>query len=189
MLVEKTLFKAIKYYGNKQIKLAQAIGENPDKIRYWLNRHGRIPFHNAIAIELATNGYVSRYDLAPYARCKHNLKNYQTQKISISEQVSIGVAFEESILRKNFNAFKGRTDVITAKLAGFGNHVSYRQAKKVVSQGIFKLVQAMDDRFISISTAAVIATLTPEQQEEIIQLNKKEIIDIVKKIKGLIYEK
>lgn len=62
MLVDQSLRKAIKLYGNKQKTLAKAIGENPDKIRYWLNSCGRIPFHNAIAIEIATSGQVSRFD-------------------------------------------------------------------------------------------------------------------------------
>jgi DNA-binding transcriptional regulator YdaS (Cro superfamily) len=191
MLIEKSLFKAIKIFHNKQKLLAQAIGEKPDKIRYWLNKSGKIPFHNAIAIELATKGKVSRFDLAPYARFKTSIELPQIPKISLTEKVSIGIALEKSLGNRNgrrcdlapSKMLNGRTDVIAAKHAGFGNHISYRQAKKIVTKGIYKLSEAIDEKLISISVGSIIAELSPEQQEEILHHHKKQIIALVKKIK------
>lgn len=85
MSVEQSLFKAIKLCGNKQKNLAAAIGESPDKIRYWLNKCKRVPFHNAIAIEKVTDGQVSRFDLAPYARSHRNI-NSKHKFIQINSQ-------------------------------------------------------------------------------------------------------
>ncbi len=190
MLIEKSLFKALKFFGNKQKLLAKAIGEKPDKIRYWLNKNGKIPFHNAIAIEQATKGEVSRYDLAPYARFKPELVLPTLPKQSISAKVSLGIAFENSLCKrksnntqsKNIYTISGRTDVLAAKHAGFGNHVSYRQAKKVIARGTHKLIQAIDAEIISVANAAILADLSPEHQEHILQHNKKQVIAMVKKI-------
>src|SRR6266478_2879751 len=100
MSVEKSLFKAIKLCGNKQKNLAVAIGESPDKIRYWLNKCKRVPFHNAIAIEKITNGQVSRFDLAPYARSHNNFnfKNKFRQINSQNKKSDINNPKEEKIL-------------------------------------------------------------------------------------------
>jgi len=199
MLVEQSLYKAIKLCGGKQRKLADAIGESADKVRYWLNSGKRIPFHNAIAIEQVTQGEVSRFDLAPYARSKNNRLHeiplsQQSAMPTISERVAIGIAFENSHgkhqgarndlqLRQNFDEVNRRTDVMAAKQAGFGNNETYRQAKRVVQQGIFPLVQAMDANHVSISNAAIIAKLPAQEQEKILQQDKKKIIQIVKQLR------
>jgi DNA-binding transcriptional regulator YdaS (Cro superfamily) len=188
MLVEQSLRKAIKLCGKKQKGLADAIGVKPDQVRYWLNSSLRIPFHFAIGIELATKGEVSRYDLAPYARFKNNRVNdlniKEIPRSKISEQVSVGIEYENSLNElkksKNFYAVKGRIDVLAAEKAGFKNNITYRQAKKVVSQGIFKLVQAMDLGRIAISTAVLLAEKSPEEQEILLQKDKKQIIAALK---------
>lgn len=102
MLAETALSNAIKYCGGKQKMLADLIGEDPDKISYWLNRGKRIPFHSAVAIEKATQGKVSRYDLAPYARIHKKpvmeqkmLSDTHDNSLSISDRVSIGVSLEK----------------------------------------------------------------------------------------------
>lgn len=41
--------------------------------------------------------------------------------------------------------------------------------------GIFQLVEAMDKRSISIATAAVLAGLSPAEQESLLAKSKKEI--------------
>lgn len=105
MLAEDALMKAIQHFGGSQTKLAQAIGERPKKVMYWLNHAKRIPFDAAIAIEKATQGLVSCYDLAPHAR-----KNYQpsgnqentyglsqSSQMTISERVQVGLHFEKQL--------------------------------------------------------------------------------------------
>lgn len=116
LLAETALLKAIGYCG-KQKRLADLIGETPDKISYWLNRGKRIPFHSAAAIEKATQGYVSRYDLAPYARITRKIKNeYELLEInrlqmSISQRVAMALSIEQSL----GNAKGTRSASISAK--------------------------------------------------------------------------
>jgi DNA-binding transcriptional regulator YdaS (Cro superfamily) len=201
MLVEQSLYKAIQLCGSKQRKLAEAIGEKPDKIRYWLNSGKRIPFHNAIAIELATHGAVSRFDLAPYARLKNNRLHEKAlpqppPTLTISERVAIGIAFEKHHgkhqgarndlkLRLNLDEAKGgRSDLLAANHAGFGSKDNYNYAKKVVLKGIFKLVQAMDEKQVSIFNAAIIAKRPPAEQAIILQKNKKQIIATAKQLRA-----
>lgn len=52
-----------------------------------------------------------------------------------------------------------------AKVAGFGNEETYRQARTVVERGIPELVEAMDSGEIAISKAAEIARAEPEVQQ------------------------
>lgn len=65
--MEAALFKVIRYC-RSQRKLAKLLGVKPDKISYWVNHAKTIPFEYALAMEELTNGLVSRYELAPYAR-------------------------------------------------------------------------------------------------------------------------
>ncbi len=202
MLADQSLRRAIKLCGNKQKALAKAIGEKPDKIRYWLNSAGRIPFHNAITIELATGGEVSRYDLAPYARTKNNRQNnyaniesIQSQNITISDRVSQGINFEKTLnkrqghrtdlqLHQNFGEVEKKFYVTAASHAGFGNNETYCQAKRVLKKRIYQLIQAMDEEKISISNAAIISDLSPDEHATILQNDKKQIIELVKNLKS-----
>lgn len=201
MLVQTALLKAIKYCGSKQKKLANLIGEEPDKISYWLNRAKQIPFHQAIAIEAATDGLISRYDLAPYARVKKNCGDEKdNQKLTISEQVYIGMQLEKMLgnrrgarndlkedqLQANFHRskcaqVKGKTSTLAAKEAGFSSRDTYLRAKKVVEKGIADVVEAMDKKLISIASAATIVALPPNEQECLIKKKRKEIIKYLKK--------
>lgn len=218
MLVEAALLKAIGYCG-KQKTLADLIGEDPDKISYWLNRGKRIPFHSAVAIEKATQGKVSRYDLAPYARINRKPMNKQTpladdtKRLTISERVAIGLSMEQSLgnrrgvrndvlstkkrtqLRRicaqveptipepdlELLCVKGKTSQLVAKETGFSSRDTYLRAKKVVTAGIFQLVEAMDKKNISIATAAALAELPPAEQESLLAKGKKEILALIQK--------
>jgi ParB-like chromosome segregation protein Spo0J len=57
-----------------------------------------------------------------------------------------------------------------AKLAGFGNKETARQARLVVDQGVEELVIAMDRGEISVAAAAVIAKEPPAEQKRIVRL-------------------
>jgi hypothetical protein len=82
-----------------------------------------------------------------------------------SERVAIAKAIEAAIgerrgrnNQKNFSEFHGtQTRNIAAERAGFGNPITYQQAKRVVERGTPELVEAMDAGEVSISAAAVIA--------------------------------
>ena len=68
----------------------------------------------------------------------------------------------------------GVTDAIAAKLAKFSSRDTYRRAKVVVTKGIPELIQAMDNKKISISKAASIAKLMVEQQQYFLEHGSKE---------------
>jgi DNA-binding transcriptional regulator YdaS (Cro superfamily) len=194
VLVQTALLKAIKYCGSKQKKLAQLIGEDPDKISYWLNRAKQIPFHQAIAIEAATDGIVSRYDLAPYARFKEDgFNDRAAPELSISERVYIGMQLEK-MLGKRQGArsdlkesgskcaqVKGKTTALVAKEAGFSSRDTYLRAKKVVEKGIKDVIESMDKKLISIASAAAMAGLPAEEQQFLIKSHQKEIAGYFKK--------
>ena len=100
-----------------------------------------------------------------------------------SERVAIGKAIEAEIGRRQGQ----RTDKelppelaevtpgvetreVAAKMAGFGGHTTYEQAKKVVEKAVDEVVAQMDAGDLSISAAAVIADQPPEAQREIVQM-------------------
>lgn len=97
-----------------------------------------------------------------------------------SERVAIGEAIEAELGNRqgqrtdiepvqNFAQVEGKkTREVAAEAAGFGNAETYRQAKKVVSEGAEELVEAMDRGEIAVSTAARIVELPPEDQKEIV---------------------
>lgn len=91
---------------------------------------------------------------------------------------------ERKELQQNFAEVKPGTQTleIAAQRAGFNNKETYRQAKQVVHQGTTELVEAMDTGKVSISAAATIATVEPEEQKEIVARGEKEIIAAAKEI-------
>ena len=60
----KALEQAIREIGT-QGKLAALIGKRQGHIGKWLHRDGKVPAELCIAIELATGGKVTRYELRP----------------------------------------------------------------------------------------------------------------------------
>ncbi len=54
------------------------------------------------------------------------------------------------------------------KVAGFGNRETARQAAKVVDEGAPETVEAMDDETLSVSAAADVAALPPEDQSAVV---------------------
>jgi DNA modification methylase len=76
-----------------------------------------------------------------------------------------------------------------AEKAGFGNRETYRQAAKVVSNGIPKLIHAMDEGKVSISAASILVDADPDEQEAVLELNEKAILQAAKEIRGRQAEK
>lgn len=58
------LKKAVVISGG-QAALARKIGTKQQHISWWLNKSKRVPAERVLAIESATNGAVTRYDLRP----------------------------------------------------------------------------------------------------------------------------
>ncbi len=111
-------------------------------------------------------------------------ENVMRKDFTPSERVAIGRAIEEKLGSRqgqrtdiappepvqNFAQVEPgqKTRELAAKVAGYGNAETYRQAKNVVDRGTRELVTAMDQQEISVSAAAKIAKLPqPEQNAAI----------------------
>ena len=63
-IVQKAIQKAIKFFGSKA-KLARAAGVTQAAVDWWISR-GRVGPKSAKAIEKATNGEITRYELTDF---------------------------------------------------------------------------------------------------------------------------
>ena len=70
-----------------------------------------------------------------------------------------------------------------AEKSGFGNHETYRQAAKVVANGTPKLIHAMDSGRVSISAASILADADDDEQEAVLELDEKAILQAAKEIR------
>ena len=77
-----------------------------------------------------------------------------------------------------------KTREVAAEKAGFGNDKTYRQAAKVVQNGTHKLVQAMDDGRVSISAASILADADSDEQEAVLELDERAILQAAKEIRA-----
>jgi len=113
-----------------------------------------------------------------------------------SERVAIGKAIERQIGNRqgqrtdlghleNFpEVQRGQTTrEIAADKAGFGNDKTYRQAAKVVQNGSVRLIQAMDEGRVSISAASILAEADDREQEAILELDERAILQAAKEIR------
>jgi len=76
-----------------------------------------------------------------------------------------------------------KTREIAAERAGFGNDKTYRQAAKVVQNGTPKLIRAMDEGRVSISAASILVNSDAEEQEAILELDEKAILQAAREIR------
>jgi ParB family chromosome partitioning protein len=113
-----------------------------------------------------------------------------------SERVAIAKAIERQIgNRRGQRTDKGlrgffpevapgkRTRETAAEKAGFGNDKTYRQAAKVVENGTPRLIQAMDGDRVSISAASILADADTDEQDRILELDEKAILQAAKEIR------
>jgi len=77
-----------------------------------------------------------------------------------------------------------RTREVAAERAGFGNDKTYRQASKVVANGTSRLIQAMDSGKVSISAASILADADDDQQDAVLELDEKAILQAAKEIRA-----
>lgn len=82
-----------------------------------------------------------------------------------------------------------KTREAAAEKAGFGNDKTYRQAAKVVQNGTPKLIQAMDEGKVSISAASILADADADEQEAVLELDEKAILQAAKEIRARQAEK
>lgn len=112
-----------------------------------------------------------------------------------SERVAIAKAIEKQVGKRQgqrTDQLRGkipevapgkRTREIAAHQAGFGNDKTYRQAAKVVQNGTAKLIHAMDSGRVSISAASILADADAEEQEAILELDERAILQAAKEIR------
>src|SRR6516225_6001493 len=77
-----------------------------------------------------------------------------------------------------------RTREAAAEKAGFGNDKTYRQAAKVVEKCTPSLIHAMDEGRVSISAASILADADADEQEAILELDEKAILQAAKEIRA-----
>jgi len=108
-----------------------------------------------------------------------------------SERVAIAKAIERQIgnrrgqrVQKIAHVEPGtKTRDAAAERAGFGNHETYRQAAKVVAKGTPRLIKAMDQGRVSISAASILADADAEEQEAVLELDEKAILQAAQEIR------
>jgi hypothetical protein len=76
-----------------------------------------------------------------------------------------------------------KTREAAAKKAGFGNDLTYRQAKKVAKSGTGKLKAAVDAGEVSISAASSISDLPPDEQDVIVDAGPANVVEAAKTIR------
>jgi ParB family chromosome partitioning protein len=76
-----------------------------------------------------------------------------------------------------------KTREAAAEKAGFGNDRTYQQAAKVVTNGTPRLIQAMDGGRVSISAASILADADADEQDRIIDLDEKAILQAAQEIR------
>ena len=129
-------------------------------------------------------------------------ENEISKDFTPSERVAIAKAIEKSDrqptgqrtdqqpVQKIAQVEPGRkTRDAAAERAGFGNHETYRQAAKVVQNGTPTLIQAMDEGRVSISAASILVDADPDEQEAILELDEKAILQAAKEIRARQAEK
>lgn len=112
-----------------------------------------------------------------YAENVHRKDFSPSEKVEIANRIKDGILGNRQGKRTDIEPPQkiGEVEVnhgdesgdVAARIAGLGNKETYRQAKKVIANGIPELVEAMDSGIVSISNAAIISRLPKEKQAEV----------------------
>ncbi len=169
------LLKAIKICDYSQQKLADLTGIPIQKINYLLNRSQKIKPKDAWAIQEATGQQVKWYELAEPDDFTQVLmeKTELLQTLGISVRVETGLVYEAELRSQPVGSVKGRIESLVAPRVHFGNYYTYRQAKKVKSQGIPELVVAMDLKRFKVFPLSRAADYSPEIQRYLLTLTRR----------------
>lgn len=92
-----------------------------------------------------------------------------SERVAILEAIETFKAGDNQHTGKQNFADQRMTVDQAAKQAGLGNKETARQAKKVVDDGSPELIEAVDDGRVSVSAAAMAATLDADEQHEIME--------------------
>lgn len=171
------LLKAIKVCNSSQKILGELSGISRQKINYLLNRGKKVKCEDAWAIQEATGKQVKWHQLVPPDDFTQELMEETNllNKMSISERVELGLAYEAELRGRPVGSVEGRIESIVAKRVHFGNYQTYRQAKKVTLQGIPELVVAMDLKKFKIFPLSCAADYPPEEQRYLLTLTLRQM--------------
>ena len=122
------------------------------------------------------------------------------QTLLINERAALGIALKRYLgprqgrrsdltLRHHRDEVLGRTDQQLALLLGFASKASYRYAESVQLKGSDQLIQLVNEKKLSLSTAAFLALRSHEEQEKILAGSKKEIIVFTQQLKQTAIQK
>ena len=113
-------------------------------------------------------------------------ENEMRKNFTISERVAILETIKRNTVgrpKENRKDLFNKTDA--AKLAGFGNPTTAREAKIIVTNGIPELVEAVDNGEIAVFSGALIASQPPEAQQKLMKTTGKQRKNEIKNLRGV----
>ena len=161
-------------------------------------------YYNLIfgARRLEACGDILRWESIPCVVLKLNsilageyAENEFRKQFTATERVALGEALEREELKKHQGKRTAepvehipqvpgeKTRSKIAKMAGFGNETTMRQAQRVVERGAPETIKAMDAGEISISAAAAIASQPKKDQAAIVAMPTDERRTVVRDIR------
>lgn len=100
-------------------------------------------------------------------------ENEDRKGFTMSERLSIKADIEKLLAERKLEVPKGmRTDQFVAEKAGFDSTAQMRRAQSVIEHGTPELQKALDAGEISVSAAANLLELKPEEQIEVVKSGK-----------------
>jgi DNA-binding transcriptional regulator YdaS (Cro superfamily) len=94
---QKGLLKAIRYFGS-ETALAKAINASQQQVSYWLNTSKKINYEYVLKIEAITEGYVTRYDLAPNQQLNRVVDQLVRVSLQPCKTMAIDIALTKHLL-------------------------------------------------------------------------------------------
>jgi DNA-binding transcriptional regulator YdaS (Cro superfamily) len=91
LMHQKGLLKAIRYFGS-ETALAKAMNASQQQVSYWLNASNKINYEYVLKIEAITEGYVTRYDLAPNQQLNQVVDQLVKASLQPCKTVDIDIA-------------------------------------------------------------------------------------------------
>jgi DNA-binding transcriptional regulator YdaS (Cro superfamily) len=96
LMHQKGLLKAIRYFGS-ETALAKAMNASQQQVSYWLNASNKINYEYVLKIEAITEGYVTRYDLAPNQQLNQVVDQLVKASLQPCKTVGIDIALAKRL--------------------------------------------------------------------------------------------
>lgn len=194
---EKVMWDLIRVM-KTQKAAAKALGQSKQLFNYWLNYANKVPHDQLLAMKELLQKKQLQHDsnsLTPIQNHAPNNQSIRTE-LKLSEQVKRAMEFEKELgqrrgrptndnkkskeISRTCDEFKGRTDTAAAQKFGFKSKDTYLRAKKVVLSNCSELINAMDEKIITIHHAAQLTTLPHEAIKVLLAKGAAAVIDFLK---------